>query len=118
MIKKVNPKIKISISKIPYLKFDEKGLIVAIVQDTKTKKVLMVAYMSRESLKITLKEKRTCFYSRSRQCLWRKGDTSGNIQKVKKIYYDCDKDALLIEVDQKGPACHTGEKSCFFRRLI
>lgn len=118
MIKKVNPRVKVSIPKIPYLKFDEKGLIVAIVQDTKTKKVLMVAYMSRESLKITLKEKRTCFYSRSRQCLWRKGDTSGNIQKVKKIYYDCDKDALLLEVDQKGAACHTGKKSCFFRRLI
>ncbi|MBP7089019.1 MAG: phosphoribosyl-AMP cyclohydrolase [Candidatus Omnitrophica bacterium] len=110
--------MKASISKIPYFKFDEKGLIVAIVQDVKTRKVLMVAYMNKESLKITLKEKRTCFYSRSRQCLWRKGDTSGNIQKVKKIYYDCDKDALLIEVDQKGAACHTGEKSCFFRRLI
>jgi len=104
--------------RIPKLKFDKNGLIVTVVQDRKTKDILMLAYMNKESLKITIKERRTCFFSRSRQCLWRKGDTSGNIQKVKKIYYDCDKDALLIEVDQKGVACHTGERSCFFRRLI
>ena len=104
--------------KIPKLKFDKKGLIPAIVQDDKTGDVLMVAYMNKESLKITLREKRTCFYSRSRKALWRKGETSGNIQKVKKIYYDCDKDALLIRVTQKGVACHTGEWSCFFRRLV
>jgi len=104
--------------RIPKLKFDKNGLVVAVVQDRKTKDILMLAYMNKESLKITIKERRTCFFSRSRQCLWRKGDTSGNIQKVKKIYYDCDKDALLIEVDQKGVACHTGERSCFFRRLI
>ena len=78
----------------------------------------MVAYMNKESLKITLREKRTCFYSRSRKVLWRKGETSGSIQKVKKIYYDCDKDTLLIRVIQKGVACHTGEWSCFFRRLV
>lgn len=106
---------KVSISQ---LKFDEKGLIPAIVQDTKTKDVLMVAYMNKESLKITLKEKRTCFYSRSRRVLWRKGQTSGHIQTVKKIYYDCDLDALLIEVGQRGVACHTGSWSCFYRRLM
>jgi len=99
------------------LKYDDKGLIVSIVQDKDTKEVLMVAYMNEESLGITLKEKRTCFYSRSRKVLWRKGETSGNVQKVESIYYDCDKDALLVNVAQTGPACHTGEKSCFFRRL-
>ncbi|HEC68743.1 MAG TPA: phosphoribosyl-AMP cyclohydrolase [Candidatus Omnitrophica bacterium] len=108
---------KTKTKRLPKLKYDSVGLIPAIIQDWKTKKVLMLAYMNKESLKITLKEGRTCFYSRSRKVLWRKGETSGNIQKVKKIYYDCDKDALLIEVEQTGVACHTGEKSCFFRRL-
>ncbi len=103
---------------LPELKYDDKGLIVSIIQDYKSGDVLMVAYMNKESLKITLKEKRTCFYSRSRQCLWRKGDTSGHIQKVKSIYYDCDNDALLIKVEQKGVACHTGEWSCFYQKLI
>jgi len=100
------------------LKFGKDGLIPTIVQDDKTGDVLMVAYMNKESVKITLREKRTCFYSRSRKTLWRKGETSGCAQKVKKIYYDCDQDALLIRVVQKGVACHTGEWSCFFRRLI
>jgi len=104
--------------RLPKLKFDKKGLIPAIIQDDGTGDVLMAAYMNKESLKITLREKRTCFYSRSRKVLWRKGETSGSIQKVKKIYYDCDKDALLIRVTQKGVACHTGERSCFFRRLV
>lgn len=104
--------------KLPKLKFDKKGLIPAIIQDEKSGDVLMVAYMNKESLGITLREGRTCFYSRSRKVLWRKGATSGNIQKVKRIYYDCDKDTLLIKVRQKGVACHTGEWSCFFRRLI
>ena len=104
--------------KLSKLKFNEKGLIPVIVQDEKTKKVLMLAYMNKESLKITLKEKRTCFWSRSRKTLWRKGETSGNIQKVKKIFYDCDKDTLLIIVDQVGVACHTGNFTCFFERLI
>jgi len=109
---------KIKIARLPSLKFDKNGLIPAIVQDSKTGDVLMIAYMNKESLKITLKEKRTCFYSRSRKCLWRKGDTSGHIQRVKNIYYDCDKDAILIRVVQTGVACHTGEWSCFFRKII
>ncbi|MCD6539487.1 MAG: phosphoribosyl-AMP cyclohydrolase [Candidatus Omnitrophica bacterium] len=103
--------------RLPKLKYNSAGLIPAIIQDWRTKEVLMLAYMNKESLKITLKEGRTCFYSRSRKALWRKGETSGNIQKVKKIYYDCDRDTLLIEVEQIGVACHTGERSCFFRRL-
>ena len=96
------------------LKFDEKGLIPAIVQDYYSKEVLTVAYMNRESLEITMKEGTTCFYSRSRQQLWRKGETSGNTQKVVSIKSDCDYDALVIEVIKKGPACHTGAESCFF----
>ena len=104
--------------RLPKLKFDQQGLIPAIVQDDKTGDVLMVAYMNKESLKITLSEGRTCFYSRSRKILWRKGETSGHVQRVKKIYFDCDEDALLIKVAQKGVACHTGEWSCFFRRLV
>lgn len=96
------------------LKFDDKGLIPAIVQDCKTGKVLMLAYMNAESLKITIDEGRTCFYSRSRGELWRKGETSGNVQRVVSIKADCDCDTLLISVDKEGPACHTGSESCFF----
>jgi phosphoribosyl-ATP pyrophosphohydrolase/phosphoribosyl-AMP cyclohydrolase len=99
------------------LKFDQRGLVPAIVQDKDTKQVLMLAYMNAESLTISLREGRTCFYSRSRQKLWRKGETSGNIQKIDKIFYDCDKDTLLVLVEQHGPACHTGKKSCFYRQL-
>jgi phosphoribosyl-AMP cyclohydrolase len=99
------------------LKFDEKGLIPAIIQDYKTDQVLMLAYMNRESLKKTLKEKRTCFWSRSRKKFWMKGETSGNYQIVKEIFYDCDSDCLLIRVRQIGPACHTKNKSCFYRKL-
>ena len=99
------------------LKFDKKGLIPAIVQDYRTKEVLTVAYMNRESLEITLNEKRTCFFSRSRQKLWRKGETSGNVQNVVSIKADCDGDALVVEVDKTGPACHTGSESCFFNDL-
>jgi len=99
------------------LKFDEKGLIPAIIQDNRTNEVLMVAYMNKLSLKKTLLSGKTCFWSRSRKQLWTKGETSGHFQKVKKIYYDCDADALLIKVDQTGVACHTGNWSCFFRRL-
>ena len=102
---------------IPKLKFDCNGLIPAIVQDVSTGDVLMIAYMNKQSLKITLKEGRTCFYSRSRKTLWRKGETSGHIQKIKSVCYDCDKDALLIKVDQTGVACHTGSWSCFYRKI-
>lgn len=97
------------------LKFDEKGLIPAIVQDYYTKQVLMLAYMNEESLKLTLEKGETYFFSRSRGKIWHKGETSGNTQKVKKIFYDCDEDALLIQVEAKGPACHTGNISCFYR---
>jgi len=96
------------------LKFDEKGLIPAIVQDYDSKQVLTVAYMNREALDITMQEGRTCFWSRSRQELWRKGETSGNTQKVVSITADCDGDALVIQVIKNGPACHTGAESCFF----
>lgn len=99
------------------LKFDEKGLIPVIIQDKKTGEVLMLAYMNREALEITLREKRTCFYSRTRKTLWRKGETSGNIQKVNEIYYDCDRDSLLIKVEQVGVACHTGQRTCFYQKL-
>lgn len=100
------------------LKFDEKGLIPAIVQDHYTKEVLTLAYMNAESLAITIDEHRTCFWSRSRQELWRKGDTSGNVQHVVSITADCDKDALVVEVVKEGPACHTGNESCFFNELF
>lgn len=99
---------------IKSLKFDEKGLIPAIVVDSVTKKVLTLAYMNEESLKITIEKGLTCFYSRSRQELWLKGETSGNYQHVVSITADCDNDALVVVVEKDGPACHTGEDSCFF----
>lgn len=99
------------------IKFDDNGLVVAVAQDYKTNEVLMVAYMNKEALEITLKEKRACYYSRSRKSLWRKGETSGNIQYLKGIYYDCDGDAILMKVDQIGNACHTGAYSCFFNKV-
>ncbi|QEK11916.1 bifunctional phosphoribosyl-AMP cyclohydrolase/phosphoribosyl-ATP diphosphatase HisIE [Crassaminicella thermophila] len=100
------------------IKFDEKGLVPAIIQDIKTKKVLMLAYMNQEAFQKTLETKKTWFYSRSRKKLWNKGETSGNYQIVKKISYDCDKDTLLIEVVPLGNACHTGEESCFFNNIF
>lgn len=99
------------------LKYDKDGLIPAIIQDYKTKEVLMLAYMNRQSLKETLKIGKTCFWSRSRKVYWVKGQTSGHFQFIKDISYDCDKDALLIKVRQVGAACHTGNKSCFYRKL-
>ncbi len=99
------------------LKFDEKGLIPAIVQDFYTRKVLTLAYMNKESLEISIREGRTCFYSRSRNELWRKGETSGNVQQIVGITADCDCDALVVEVIKSGPACHTGADSCFFNPL-
>ncbi|MDE7390768.1 MAG: bifunctional phosphoribosyl-AMP cyclohydrolase/phosphoribosyl-ATP diphosphatase HisIE [Lachnospiraceae bacterium] len=98
---------------IDELKFDEKGLIPAVVIDDDSKKVLTVAYMNRESLEISMKEGKTCFWSRSRQELWRKGETSGNFQHIVKIQTDCDKDALTVYVKKDGPACHLGTDSCF-----
>ena len=98
---------------IDELKFDEKGLIPAIVVDSLSKKVLTLAYMNRESLEISMEKGLTCFYSRSRQELWLKGETSGNYQHIVSITADCDKDALVISVEKDGPACHTGTESCF-----
>ena len=99
------------------LKFDQQGLIPAVVQDAVTGRVLTVAYMNRESLEISLEEGTTCFYSRSRQCLWRKGETSGNRQHIVRITADCDWDALVVEVVKDGPACHLGTDSCFTRLI-
>ena len=99
---------------IEKLKFDEQGLIPAIVVDSITKKVLTLAYMNKESLKITMEKKKTCFWSRSRNELWLKGETSGNYQHVVSITADCDMDALVVVVEKDGPACHTGADSCFF----
>lgn len=101
--------------KIPELKYDSNGLIPAIVQDAGNNEVLMMAYMNRESLETTVETGYTHFWSRSRSKFWKKGETSGHVQMVKAILYDCDKDTLLIRVEQKGPgACHTGHRSCFF----
>ncbi|WP_095044666.1 phosphoribosyl-AMP cyclohydrolase [Candidatus Promineifilum breve] len=99
------------------LKFDDRGLIVAVVQDATTRAVLMVAYMNGEALRLTRATGEAHFWSRSRQALWHKGGTSGNVQRVREIRYDCDGDALLLLVDSAGPACHTGEMSCFYRPL-
>jgi phosphoribosyl-ATP pyrophosphohydrolase/phosphoribosyl-AMP cyclohydrolase len=96
------------------LRFDEQGLVPAIVQDAQTGAVLMLAYMNRESIRRTMETGETHFWSRRRQSLWHKGETSGNVQKVSAIRVDCDSDALLVTVEQKGNACHTGEYSCFF----
>lgn len=99
------------------IRFDPQGLVPAVVQDVKTREVLMVAYMNREALERTIKDGVTWFFSRSRQELWQKGATSGNVQKVAEIRYDCDFDTLLVLVEALGPACHTGHASCFFRSL-
>ncbi len=102
--------------KIPEgLKFDDKGLIPAIVQDAVSNDVLMMAYMNAESLRKTVEQGLACFWSRSRRKLWVKGETSGNVLRVKDIFYDCDMDTLLLKVEPAGPACHTGNKTCFFR---
>ncbi len=100
------------------LVFNAEGLIPAIIQDVVSKEVLMMAYMNREAFEKTLETQKTWFYSRCRKKLWNKGETSGNYQSVKKISYDCDGDTLLIEVVPAGNACHTGEKSCFYRALL
>jgi len=99
------------------LKFDEKGLIAAIIQDAENGEILMLGYMNEESLQKTLETGQVWFYSRSRQELWHKGETSGSYLNVRHIYRDCDDDALLLQVEATGPVCHTGNRSCFFRRL-
>ena len=99
------------------IKFDANGLVPAIVQDAETKEVLMMAYMNEESLKLTLEKGETVFWSRSRNEIWHKGATSGNIQKIIEVRVDCDADALLILVHPAGPACHTGERSCFYTNI-
>ena len=101
----------------PNLKFDERGLITAVVQDAATLEVLMVAWMNAKAVRLTQETGEAHFWSRSRQTLWHKGATSGNTQRVRQIRYDCDGDTLLLLVDPAGPACHTGERSCFYRSL-
>ena len=105
------------INSIPELAYNEAGLIPCIVQDVKTREVLMMAWMNAESVRLTLKERTTWFFSRSRQELWNKGATSGNMQQVRELWTDCDSDTLLVKVDSPGPACHTGARSCFFKRV-
>jgi len=99
------------------LKFDKDGLIPCVVQDNNNGDVLMVAYMNRDSVKMTLETKRTCFWSRSRKCFWIKGESSGNVQHVKEFLIDCDKDCIVCKVEAVGAACHEGYRSCFFREV-
>ena len=104
----------IEISKL----FETRELIPAIIQDYENGEVLMLGYMNQESLTLTLETKRTWFFSRSRQRLWNKGETSGNFQNVRSICYDCEENSLLIKIEQIGPACHTNNRSCFYRELV
>ena len=106
--------MQVSLSEI---KFDANGLVPAIVQDAETNEVLMLAYMNRESLQRTLEKGETCFWPRSRRELWHKGETSGNTQRVVEVRVDCDEDTLLIRVHPAGPACHTGNQTCFYREI-
>ena len=99
------------------IKFDDKGLIVAVIQHATTGQILMVGYMNQESLEVTLREGKACFWSRSRKQLWLKGETSGNVLTVKEIRTDCDADALLLQCEPAGPTCHTNETSCFYRKV-
>ena len=99
------------------IRFDERGLVPAVVQDAATGEVLMLAYADEEALRRTLRTRTTWFWSRSRSEYWNKGATSGNVQKVVEVRYDCDSDAVLYRVEPSGPACHTGQRSCFFRTL-
>ena len=99
------------------VKFDANGLVAAVIQHVKTGQVLMLGYMNQESLSVTLRERKACFWSRSRGTLWRKGETSGHVLFVKEIRVDCDGDALLLKCDPAGPPCHTNETSCFYRSV-
>jgi phosphoribosyl-AMP cyclohydrolase/phosphoribosyl-ATP pyrophosphohydrolase/phosphoribosyl-AMP cyclohydrolase len=111
-------KIEATAEQLDGVRFNDQGLVVAIAQDVQSKAVLMVAWMNAESLRMTLEEGRMVYWSRSRQELWRKGDTSGDRQFVREAFYDCDADALLFMVEQEGKgACHTGNYSCFYRRF-
>jgi phosphoribosyl-AMP cyclohydrolase len=112
-----NQRLTINEELIGQIKFDEKGLVPAIAQDEKTGEILMVAYMNRESLQNTFETGHATFWSRSRQKIWMKGETSGNILKVSQILIDCDCDTLVLKVHPAGPACHTGERTCFYRIL-
>ncbi|WP_128896121.1 bifunctional phosphoribosyl-AMP cyclohydrolase/phosphoribosyl-ATP diphosphatase HisIE [Longirhabdus pacifica] len=111
-------KVESFTSLVESIVFDEQGLVPAIVQDDQTNAVLMLAYMNKQSLALTLEKKETWFWSRSKQKLWNKGETSGNKQTVTSIHYDCDGDALLVRVKPKGPACHTGETTCFYTPML
>jgi len=102
---------------LPEIKFDANGLVPAIVQDAETNEVLMMAYMNQESLQLTLAKGETYFWSRSRNELWHKGATSGNVQQVVEVRADCDADTLLVRVHPAGPACHTGNRTCFYREI-
>ncbi len=102
---------------IDHIYFNEQGLIPAIAVQYNTKEVLMMAWMSKESIIQTLETKKACYWSRSRQKLWKKGEISGNEQQLINMYFDCDKDTILLEVNQKGAACHTGRRSCFYHKL-
>ena len=106
------------LSAVKSVKFDDRGLVPAVVQDAASGEVLMVAWMNEESLGLTLEQRLTWFWSRSRQELWNKGATSGNLQHVTEVLYDCDGDVLLVKVHADGPACHTGERTCFYRSLL
>ena len=99
------------------VKLDDKGLVCAVIQHHVTGQVLMVGYMNREALDYTLRERKACFWSRSRQKLWLKGETSGNFLRVTEVRTDCDADALLVKCDPSGPTCHTNETSCFYRKV-
>lgn len=102
---------------IATIKFNDQGLVPVIAQDSQTKQVLMMAWMNAESLKETIQTNQMCYFSRSRNSIWRKGETSGQIQTIKEIMIDCDSDAILALVEQKGVACHTGRKSCFYKTI-
>lgn len=112
-----SPSAEVATPDLTAISFDDRGLVPAVVQDAESAEVLMVAWMNEESLRRTLAERTTWFFSRSRGELWNKGATSGNIQHVQEVLFDCDGDTLLVKVHSEGPACHTGERSCFFRSI-
>jgi len=116
-MKKPNKNLTKSSEIIKSIKFNEQGLVPAIAQDHKSKQVLMLAWMNIEAINKTIVSKEVHYWSRSRQKLWKKGESSGNLQFLKEFYVDCDHDAVLLQVEQIGPACHTGQKNCFFNKI-